>query len=88
MRVAKEIVLTDTDRQTLTKWSRGRSTPARLVLRAKIVLAASDGKENKIIARELGCTQRTVSTWRNRFVESGMKVLSHDSPRSPHEEIW
>jgi len=82
MRVAKEIVLTDTDRQTLTKWSRGRSTPARLVLRAKIVLAASDGKENKIIARELGCTRRTVSTWRNRFVESGMKVLSHDSPRS------
>ena len=82
MRVAKEIVLTDTDRQTLTKWSRGRSTPARLVLRAKIVLAAADRKENKVIARELGCTRRTVSTWRNRFVESGMKVLSHDSPRS------
>jgi len=87
MRVAKEIVLTDTDRQTLTKWSRGRSTPARLVLRAKIVLAAADRKENKVIARELGCTRRTVSTWRNRFVESGMKVLSHDSPRSGRPSI-
>lgn len=43
MRIAKTIVLNETDRLTLTKWSRGRSTPARLVLRAKIVLAAALG---------------------------------------------
>ena len=54
MRVAKAITLTDEERGTLTKWSRGRSTPARLVLRAKIVLAAAAGKENKEIAAELG----------------------------------
>jgi SRSO17 transposase len=41
--VAKPITLTDEQRAALTKWSRGRSTPARLVLRAQIVLAADDG---------------------------------------------
>jgi hypothetical protein len=40
MRVAVEIVLSADEP---TKWSRARSTPSRLVLRAKIVLAAADG---------------------------------------------
>ena len=60
MRIAKAITLTVEQRTMLTKWSRGRSTPARLVLRAKIVLAAADGRENQEIAAELGCTRRTV----------------------------
>jgi transposase len=67
---------------TLTKWSRGRSTPARLVLRSRIVLAAADGRENKDIAAELGCTRRTVGTWRNRFAEQGLAGIEKDAPRS------
>ncbi len=58
MRVATTITLTDEERTTLTKWSRGRSTPARLIQRAQIVLAAADGRENKEIAADLGCTRR------------------------------
>jgi transposase len=81
MRVAKTIVLTDSEQATLTKWSRGRSTPARLVLRAKIVLAAAEGRENKQIANELGCTRRTVGTWRNRFAEAGLAAIEKDAPR-------
>lgn len=82
MRVAKAITLTVKQRATLSKWSRGRSTPARLVLRAKIVLAAADGRENKDIAAELGCTRRTVGTWRNRFAEQGLAGIDKDAPRS------
>ena len=41
MRVAPKITLTEEVRQTLESWSRGRSTPARQVLRARIVLAAA-----------------------------------------------
>jgi transposase len=81
MRVAKAIVLTDEERTMLTKWSRGRSTPARLVLRAKIVLSAARGVENKDIAAELGCTRRTVGTWRNRFAQSGLDGIATDAPR-------
>lgn len=81
MRIAKAITLTDEERVTLTKWARGRSTPARLVQRANIVLAAADCRENKDIAAELGCTRRTVGTWRNRFVADRLAGIEHDAPR-------
>jgi transposase len=81
MRVAKAIVLTGSERVTLTKWTRGRSTPVRLVQRAKIVLAAADGKRNDEIASELGCTRRTVGTWRNRFVDQRLTGIEKDAPR-------
>jgi hypothetical protein len=41
MRVAVSITLSGKDRQILQRWSRGRSTPARLVTRARIVLGAA-----------------------------------------------
>lgn len=82
MRVAKAITLTDEERATLMKWARGRSTPARLVQRARIILAASDGRENKDIAAQLGCTRRTAGTWRNRFATDRLAGIEHDAPRS------
>ena len=81
MRVAKVITLLDEERITLERWSRGRSTPARLVLRAKIVLAAAQGRENKDIAADLGCTRRTVGEWRIRFAEFRLKGIEKDAPR-------
>jgi len=81
MRVAIAIVLTDEERATLVKWSRGRSTAARVVLRAKIVLAAVEGRENQVIAAELGCTRRTVGTWRNRFASGRLEGIERDAPR-------
>jgi transposase len=81
MRVAKAIILTDGERATLTKWSRGRSTPVRLVVRAKIVLAAAEGYENQVIAAQLGCTRRTVGVWRKRFAEAGVAGIEKDAPR-------
>lgn len=81
MRVAKAITLTDEERITLTKWARGRSTPARLVVRAQIVLAAAEGRENRDIAQQLGCTRRTVGTWRNRFASDRLPGIEKDAPR-------
>ena len=80
MRVAKVVTLTDEERVALTKWSRGRSTPARLVLRAKIVLAAA-GQRNEEIAAELKVTRRTVGTWRDRFVSERLTGIEQDAPR-------
>ena len=58
MRIAVPIQLTDEERQTLTRWARGRRTPARLVLRAKIVLHAAEGLLNKDIAVTLQTDRR------------------------------
>ena len=52
MRRACPITLSDTDRTVLERWSRGRSTQARLVTRARVVLAAAAGQQNKDIAAE------------------------------------
>jgi transposase len=81
VRVAPQITLTDEDRQTLERWSRGRSTPARLVLRARVVLAAADGKDNKTIAADLKTNRPLVGKWRTRFAQSGLAGIEKDAPR-------
>jgi len=81
MRVAATVFLSEQERTMLTKLSRGRSTQARVVLRARIVLAAADGQQNDHIAEELGCTRRTVSTWRKRFVAARVTGILKDAPR-------
>ncbi|HTN77303.1 MAG TPA: IS630 family transposase [Pirellulaceae bacterium] len=81
MRVAKAITISDSQRKTLAKWARGRSTPARLMLRAKIVLAAAAGKLNQEIAAELKTGMKTVCLWRNCFAQSGLAGIERDAPR-------
>jgi transposase len=81
MRVAKTVTLRDDERAMLVKWARGRRTPARLVLRARVVLAAAEGKRNDVIAEELGCTRRTAGTWRNRFLKDRVAGIEKDAPR-------
>ena len=81
MRVAPQITLSDDDRQVLERWARGRSTPARLVLRARIVLAAAAGKENKAIAAELSTNRPLVGKWRTRFAKGGLAGIEKDAPR-------
>ncbi|BBY58887.1 hypothetical protein MSAR_20230 [Mycolicibacterium sarraceniae] len=47
---AAQIVLTDAERAELEGWTRRRTTAAGLALRARIVLAASDGGTNIEVA--------------------------------------
>ena len=54
MRVARPIVLDPEQRRLLEQQSRSRSFPARLVERARIVLRAADGWQDKAIAAAFG----------------------------------
>jgi len=81
MRRACAITLTDEDRATLERWSRSRSTEARLVERARIVLLAAEGRENKDIAAELHITRATVGRWRDRFADRGIAGIEKDASR-------
>jgi transposase len=81
MRVAPEITVTEEQRATLARWARGRSTPVRLMQRARMVLMAADGKQNKDIADELGMQPSTVGRWRKRFADSGLAGIEKDAPR-------
>jgi transposase len=81
MRIAVAIMLSDAERKTLESWKRGRSTPARLVVRAKIILLAAEGWENKEIAEELHSTRRVVGVWRKRFAERRLAGIEKDASR-------
>jgi transposase len=81
MKTAPTIVLSSDERKTLTMWSRGRSTPARLVLRAKIVLAAAEGRTNEAIADELHTSKPTVGRWRSRFAAQRTAGIEKDASR-------
>ena len=52
-----------------------------MVERARIVLACLEGKEIQQVARETGASIPTVSKWRRRFAQDGVRGL-HDRPRS------
>lgn len=81
MKIAPKITLTDAERTTLVRWSRGRSTASRLVLRAKIVLLAAENKMNQEIAAELATLPKTVSLWRRRFADGRLAGIEKDAPR-------
>jgi transposase len=81
MRVAPAIMVSDQDRKRLLSWSRGRSTPSRLVQRARIILLAAEGRENIEIAEEVGTDRQTVGRWRTRFAKEGIASIEKDRPR-------
>lgn len=81
MRVAAKIVLNAQQKARLQAYTRGRKTPARLVLRAKIVLLAAEGRQDAEIAALLSVMPRTVARWRKRFLNLGIAGLEKDAFR-------
>ncbi len=73
-------------RRKLEQIVRAATSPQRLVLRAKIVLAAAGGMTNAAIARDLGCSVAMARAWRGRFAIPGIPGL-FDKPRSGRPEV-
>ena len=57
-----------------------RSLPHGLVLRARIVLMAAEGKSNSHIAKHLRMSKPSVGKWRTRYLNHGLQGL-HDELR-------
>ncbi len=81
MRVAPEIVLSDEERGELARLVRSKLTSVRLAQRARIVLLAADGIQNKDIAEQLGVGRVQVSRWRERYAQSRLAGIERDLPR-------
>ena len=77
MRIAPPVVLTSEQRAKLETYARGRSAQARVVLRARIVLLAGEGKQDLKIAHLLSIVPR----WRSRFLHDDIAGLEHDAPQ-------
>jgi hypothetical protein len=72
---------TDDERAILEKRAGAHTAAHWEVVRAKIVLLASEGISNKEIAKRLDSTPQTVCKWRKRFWQEGLGGLE-DRPRS------
>ena len=81
MRIAPEIVLANEEHAELTKLDRSRLTSVRLAQRARIVLLAAGGMENKDIAQQLGVGRVQVSRWRKRYAQLRLAGIERDLPR-------
>ena len=81
MRIAPTVILEEGQQEALQRWARGRSLPARLVERARIVLLAAEGKQDLEIAAELGISNQKAARWRERFLQAGLTGLEKDAPR-------
>jgi putative transposase len=80
-RPKQTLKLTDDARADLEAFARSRSLPHGLVQRAKIILLASQGESNTLIAEKLKISKPTVGMWRRRYLDYGLEGL-HDEMKS------
>ena len=65
----KSLSLTLGDRQELEKLVNRHNTSQQVALRAKIILLANNGSNNREIGRELNISRYMARRWRNRWLE-------------------
>ena len=78
---AAALQIDDHQRKRLQHLVRSGQTPQKIALRARIILAAGEGRPNHAIARQLGVSRPTVLLWRDRFAASGIPGILKDAPR-------
>jgi transposase len=77
---AAAIDLSAAERIELESLARGQKTGQALARRARIVLAAAEGRENQDICSLVGADANTVGKWRRRFGADRLEGL-YDEPR-------
>jgi transposase len=70
------------DRAKLERLVRSRTTPQRVVERAKVVLASADGISGNQICAQLGVSRVSVVRWLDRYDAEGIVAVLGDRPRS------
>ena len=74
------VMLTGEERRHLQEIAGKYTSPYCDVIRAKVVLFAAEGLENKEIAHRLDLPRQVVSKWRKRFCQERLAGLE-DRPR-------
>jgi transposase len=81
MRVAPPVTLTVEQRHKLSSVAASKTATVRFSTRARVILRAADGLQDKQVAAEVGIRRQAVSLWRKRFLALGIDGLAKDAPR-------
>lgn len=74
------------ERDTLERWVRRPTSAQALCLRARIVLACAQGKNNTQVAQQMHLSNPTVGKWRGRFVARRIDgLLDEPRPGAPRQ---
>ena len=85
-KTAEALVLRAGDKVELERLTRSSTVPASAAQRARIVLLASEGVANYVIAERVGVTRPTVNLWRSRYAERGLAGLAGEKrPGRPRQ---
>ena len=71
----KPVKLSLGDRQELEKLINRHNTPQQIALRAKIILLADEGNNNREIGRKLSISRFMARRWRNRWLELTERLI-------------
>jgi putative transposase len=83
----KALCLASEEREQLQQLINRHHTPQQTALRARIILLADEGKNHRVIARELAISRKMAQLWRRRWFEgvaSGVGIAERlqDAERS------
>jgi putative transposase len=73
---AIEVILSEEEQTSLEQLVRRHNVGQQIALRARIILAAGDGRTSSTISRELKVSLNTAQRWRNRFAKA--QTISYD----------
>lgn len=82
-----KIELADAEKTSLQSIAGRYTSPYCEVVRAKVILLASQGLQNKEIGLRLDLPRQIVSKWRKRFFEERLEGL-HDQPRRGRTRVF
>src|SRR5512143_1073653 len=78
-----ELVVTEEERETLTRWARRRKSAQALALRSRIVLGCAEGLSNKEVAARERVSQPTVGKWRRRVRRGALRRVGRRTTAGP-----
>lgn len=81
MRTSTRLPVSEQDQRELERLAKGRNTPQKVVLRARIVLMSASGTPTAEIMDELHTSVPTISRWRTRYATAGVPGLLKDRTR-------
>lgn len=76
------VSLKEEDREELSQYLRRGKASARSLTRARILLLADEGRNDKEIAETLRVSKSTVNRIRKRYCEGGLDFALHEKARS------